>query len=367
MEHKWIEQKLLIRDLTQVLEEHPHVLRVTSKHHYIKVKFDTGITEHWAITPKGLEKKHSFKLPFDKDLFNEYEIQSHKQFETNRVLYPEDYEILKNHFIIKSKDLEKAGWCEVRFKIHDLAVELTEEGYIPIRYTDKLLEEDLELLKNEDLTRYQTSLIRFSAFSSLPPSGRRLIMHFMPCHARNRWDFYSIYGTANKLLRKDITRENIAYYLSKTTQISRHPAFYRALFNQWFDVTGKRILDMDPNWGFKALAVLIEGGDYYCTSPYIDNLKEMAEFVNGSVYAPDGDKYDLVIVSDAVPVEIGEVDILLSKYREVGEYVMLSVRVNTIEEWKGLIDKYKPLRALRINNRIINTAKDDNMIMIIQS
>lgn len=350
-----------------MLEEHPHVLRVSNKHDYIKVKFDTGISEHWAITPKGLEKKHSFELPFDCDLFNEYEIPSFKQFETNKLLYPEDYEILKNHFIIKKKDLEKAGWCEVRFKAHDLAVELVEEGYVPIQYTDTILEEDLETLKNEDLQRYQSGLIRFSAFSSIPPSGRRLIMHFMPCHARDCWDFYSIYKTINKLLHKDVTREDIVYYLSRERQISRHPAFYRALFKQWFDISGKRVLDMDPNWGFKALAVMIEGGEYHCTSPYLEHLKNMGDYIGETVNAPDGGHYDLVIMSDAIPVEIGEVDVLLTKYRDVGEYLMLSVRVNTIEDWKGLIEKYKPERVLRVNNRIVNTAKDDNMIMIIRS
>jgi hypothetical protein len=350
-----------------VLEEHPHVLQVVNKHHYIKVKFDTGITEHWALTPEGLEKQHSFELPLGEGLFTDHEIPSFKQFETNKILYPEDYEVLKNHFIIKRKDLEKAGWCEARFKAHDLAVELVEEGYVPIQYTGAILDEDLEILRNEDLKRYQTSLIRFSAFSSIPPSGRRLIMHFMPCHARNCWDFYSIYKTINKLMHRDFTREDIVYYLSKDNQISRHPAFYRALFNQWFDISGKRVLDMDPNWGFKALAVLIEGGEYHCTSPYLPNLQEMAEYMGGTVSAPDGDKYDLVIISDAVPVSIGEVDVLLTKYHGVGEYLMLSIKVDTIDDWKGLIEKHKPERVLRVNNRMINTAKDDNMIMIIRS
>lgn len=350
-----------------MLEEHPHVLRVTNKLDYLKVQFDTGISEYWALTPKGLEKSRSFELPLNENLFTDHEIPTFKQFETNRLLYPNDYEVLKDHFIIKKKDLEQAGWCEVRFKVHDLAVSLVEEGYIPIQYTNKILQEDLENLRTESLERYQSSVIRFSAFSSIPPSGRRLIMHFMPCYARERWEFYPIYNTINKLLHKDITRENIVYYMSRSRQISRHPAFYRALFNQWFNIENKRVLDMNPNWGFKALAVLIEGGEYHCDSPYLDNLIEMGDYVGGVVAAPDGGHYDLVIISDAIPVEIGEVDVLLEKYHGVGEYLMMSVRVDSIQDWKDLIDKYSPDRVLRINNSIINSARDDNMIMIIRS
>ena len=107
MEHKWIKRKLLIRDLIQELEGHPHVLRVIKNHKHIQVTFDTGITEYWALTKKGLEKARSHKLPFNKNLFTGHNIPTFKQFETNKILYPEDYDILKDHFVIKKKDLDK--------------------------------------------------------------------------------------------------------------------------------------------------------------------------------------------------------------------------------------------------------------------
>ena len=260
MEFEWAKKKLLVRDLTKLLEEHPHVLQVKNQYHHISVKFDTGITEYWNIHDTSKTSHNTFKLPIDDDLFNDHQIKTHKQFEINP-LYPEEQKILENHFLISREDLDLAGWCDVRFKIHDLAVSLAEEGYVPIEYTDQILQEDYENLVYEDLSKYQTTIIRFSTFYSKPPAGRRLIMHFMPCSAKEQWDLRSIYKILNKL-KRDITREDIVYYLSKPNHVTRHSAFYRAFFRQWFDIGGKNILDLHPDWGFKALAVMAEHGKY---------------------------------------------------------------------------------------------------------
>ena len=348
-----------------MLEEHPHVLQVVNKHHYLQVKFDTGITEYWALTEEGLKKQRSYKLPFDEDLFVDREIYSFRQFETNKLLYPEDYEILKDHFIIKN--LDKVGWCDVRFKVHDLAVELVEEGYIPIRYTDEILNKDLEDLRNEDLSRYQQGITRFCAYSPLPPSGKRLIMHFMPCHAKDQWDFYSLYRTINNLLPRNLTREDIVYNLSKEHQNTTHPAFYRALFRQWFDIKGKSVYDLCPEWGFKALATAVEGGCYHCDSPYLKNLQEMVEYVGGEAYSPDQPHYDLIILSDARPVDVESAEALISNFRDISDYLMISVKADTVEEWKYLIDRYKPEHALRIGTNVVSGPRGDNIIMIIKS
>lgn len=337
------------------------------KSRHLKVTFDTGISEYWVLDQEPINKLRSYHLPLTGELFKPDPIPKFKQFETNKFLYPDDYEILKHHFIVKKSDIDKAGWCDIRFFVHDLAVELAQEGYIPLRYTKKILNDDLEDLKNEDLVRYQHSLIRFSAFTSLPPSGRRIIMHFMPCYAEECWDFYSLYRIINKLLDKDFSREDIVYRLSKNHQITRHPAYYRALFNQWFPVAGKKILDLSPNWGFKALAVLIEGGEYYCDSPYLNNFKKMAGYLGGYINEPNQSNYDLAIVSDVKALKINQVDKAIAKHKHLADYLLLCVGVDTVEEWKFLIGKYKPCRTLRVSTTMINQAKNDNMVMIVKS
>lgn len=309
----------------------------------------------------------SYLIPFEKALFTEHTIPIYKQFETNKHLYPEEYEILKDHFIIKQSDLEKAGWCDLRFKVHELAADLVHEGYIPVHYTKAILDKDLEDLKSQDTSKYQFSLIRFSAFSPLPPAGKRIVMHFAENYARERWEFYPIYRSIDKLIKKDITREDIVYNLSRRAHMPRHPAFYRALFKQWFDVADKKIYDLDPNWGFKALAVLIDGGKYFCDSPYLSACQGIANYIGGVADGPIENHYDLIIVSDAMPVEISEIDNLLEKYSKLSEYLMISVRTYSIDDWKHLIEKYKPKRTLRVSTEMASTAIDDNMIMIIKS
>lgn len=304
-------------------------------------------------------------MPLNQDLFTSNSAPIYRQFETNP-LYPDELEILKNHFIVKKSDINKLGWCEQRFFVHDLAVKLVEEGYVPIKYTDKLLQEDLENFKNEDLSHYQQTVIRFSTFSHKPPSGRRLILHFMLMEAKNFWDFYQLYLTINDLIHDDITREDIIYYTSrrKRQELIRHPAFYRALFKQWFDVKDKTIYDLCPDVGYKALATMIEGGHYYCDSPQMDKLENLANFIGGKVSRPNQSQYDLVILSDIHPVDINSVHSLIANFRGVGKDLMITVKK---EDWRVLVDRYKPWRVLRVNNEMIDDPNSDNYILIIKS
>lgn len=297
----------------------------------------------------------------NRDLFNNHQISVHRQFETNP-LYPEDYEILKNHFLIKKTDLKNAGWCDVRFKVHNLAYELAQEGYIPIQYTNAILEQEIQDLINEDLSYYQTAIIRFSAFSTKPPLGKRLIMQFIPCLTKDHWEFRSIYSALNNLLCRDITREEIVYYLSKSYQTVRHPAFFRAVFKQWLDIKNKRIYDLCPDWGFKALSVLIEGGKYYCNSPHIQQLTNMGEFLGGKVSLPNQEQYDLIILSDVFPVVFEEARQLINRYSSMAEYLMITIDKN---DRQNFIKEFKPWRVIRLNNEIVKDANSDNYLMII--
>ena len=364
MDNEWIEQKLLLKNLMPKLEAYPHVLKVHKKTDYLKVIFDTGTPEYWALTYRGLKKPRAILFPFKKEHFNDYQIPVYRQFEVNEILYPEEYEILKDHFIIKRSDIEKAGWCDIRFYTHNLAVELVEKGYIKPQYTPEILQEEYYSLLEEDLGRYQHGLIRFSAFSYLPPSGRRLIMHFMPCAAKDNWEFYKIYRTIDKLYKKDVTREDIVYYISRPHHTARHPAFHRAVFKQWCPVKGKDVYDLHPDWGFRALAVWSEGGNYYADHPHMDNLEKMGAFIGGNASKPVKDHYDLIILSDVHPTEKEEAHSLIQKYRGMADKVMISIKKDDLNEF---VIQYKPENVLRLNNDIATTAASDNYIVIIKS
>ena len=348
------------------LEAHKNVLRVQKNYFFLRVTFDTGITEWWALNEKALKRrrKYLFKLPYNRDHFNGYEIPTYKQFETNP-LYPERYEILKNHFIIKAQDLEKAGWAEVRLKVHDIAVDLKDEGWVDIQYPDDILQQDWTDLLNEDLSRYKSGKLRFSAFGGRLAFGRRLVMHFMPCAAKDQWNFDQIYQVVNRLVRnRDITREGIVYYLARPHQTIRHPAFYRSIFKQWIDIKDKTVYDLHPDWGFKALAVLAEGGHYVCDSPNITQLQKMGSFVGGEVSKPLKHRYGVIILSDVHPVNKESARSLIDNFYGIADYLMITIKQSDCKE---LAEQYKPWRILRVNDELIENATKDNYIFLIKT
>lgn len=324
------------------------------------MKFDTGITEHWNLKKDPVRVYNTFELPYNRPYFNDYDLKIHRQFENNP-LYPEDCEILKDHFILKKSDLKKAGWCDVRFKVHDLAVQLVEEGFIPIRYTESLLREDYEALLAEDLSKYQSTIIRFSTKPTLP-TGRRLIMHFLPCYASECWTFEPLYQAINSLMYTDITREGIVYHMSRPYQKSIHPTFYRAIFRQWFDIKDKKVYDLHPEWGFKALGILAEGGHYYCHSSHLDGLQNLGRFIGGQVSSPNQSRYDLAILSGTKPIDINNIGKMIKNFKHIADTLMITVSRN---DWRAFIETYKPFRVIRINEGL-RDASMDNYIMFIR-
>ena len=187
-------------------------------------------------------------------------------------------------------------------------------------------------------------------------------MHFMPCAAEEKWNINSIYHVINRLLNRDLTRENIVYYLSRPYHTARHPAFHRAIFKQWCSIKEKTVYDLCPDWGFRSLAVLAEGGEYYCSHPYMEQLTEMGNFIGGKVSSPVLDYYDLIILSDVHPVEKREAHYLIKTYQDKANKLMISVKREDLNDFTSL---YKPSGVLRLNNDIVMNSKDDNYILLI--
>lgn len=363
MEPKWIKRKLIIKKLVKTLKSNPEITKFHVKYPYLTATFKaTGLSEKWEIYPSD-RTYNAFKLPINRCLFADNpQINDYRQFENNP-LYPEDSKILEHHFIIKKDDLDNAGWCDTRIFIHQLANRLAQEGYVKLRYTDAILKKDWENLLNEDYGHYQSSITRFNAFRSIPPSGRRLIMHFIPSDVSHLWNSYHIYLALNKVMTNDITRESIIYNMSKSQETTRHPAFYRALLKQWLPIKGKKVLDLSPDWGFKSLAIWAEDGDYYCDHPYIDNLKKLADFLGKVVKSPSEDQYYLTILSDIYPVDLEQADQLIFKYRKLSENMMITINKN---DRQYFIDKYNPSCVMRVKDQMAATSNSDNYIILIR-
>jgi hypothetical protein len=363
MENSRIKQKLALRKLVQDLNSRDVVSKVTQTFDFLKVKFQTGITEYWALNDKALKKRQQrvFRLP-EQDYFTK-PIQTFKQFETNTL--DDNYQLLKDHFLIKRKDIKAAGWCDVRCKIHELVSHLVLEGWIDVKYPDYVLKQDLEHLKNEDLSHHQSSLIRYSAFGG-QAFGRRLVLHHIPTLAKENWKPYDIYRALNQLFggMYDVTREFLVYRLTLNYHKIRFPGFFRAFFGQWYSLGGRKVLDLYPDMGFKALGIMVDGGHY--THVNYDNsshLAKMADFINGNISPHKlGNKYDIALISDVHPISLEELDERINKYKLTANNLVVVVsNVN----WREAMDRYKPWRCLRIQNKIGSTAAEDNYILII--
>jgi hypothetical protein len=362
MENSRIKQKLALKKLVQDLNSRDIVSQVTQTFDFLKVKFQTGITEYWALNDKALKKRSQrvFRLPEENYFVKP--IKTFRQFETN--ILDDNYELLKDHFIIKRKDIKSAGWCDVRCKLHELISDLILEGWVDIKYPDYILKHDLEHLRNEDLSQHQTSLIRYSAFSG-QSFGRRLILHYIPTLAEENWQPWALYRALNHLFGGlyDVTREYLVYQLALAYHTIRFPGFFRAFLNQWYNLAGRRVLDLYPDLGFKALSVMVDGGHYSHVGPNANHLAKMADFIGGNI-SPHrlGDKYDVAFVSDVHPISLEELDKKINNYKGVADNL---IAVVSNIDWKEAMDRYKPWRCLRIQNRVGSTAAEDNYLLII--
>lgn len=357
----------MLRDLENYLDEHPHVVRVERTYYFLRVTFDTGITEYWALNEDAYNKRTvNLFTPDFENLITETLPPIHKQFQINAQLYPEKYELLKNHFIVKNKDLQKMGWVDVRFFIHDFAVQLFEKGWINPQYDKPILWDEIEKVKSTPLEHFQTNVIRFSTLRRHRPEGRRLIFQFMPNDLGLHWTFNNIWKALNALYKKnmDFIREDIAYEIARFLYTSRHPNFYRALFKQWFPVEGLNVYDLNPDWGFVGLAVLIDGGSYihpHISPEHSNGMSEMAEFL-GSSASDEAEEVDLLITNDPMsPLNADELGQILDNYPNC-ETVMAIVWQ---DDWRDCLDRFEPYHSFRM--RSIGSPKDDNYILMIKN
>jgi len=363
MGNQRLKRKQQLEELVAELQRHSSVVSASYTHFFVRVVFATGITENWALNDEAHKKRkrYVYRLPETGPYFKD-PINTYSQFETNPL--NSDHDLLKDHFIVKRKDLRKAGWCDVRCKIHELTLELYNQGWRDIAYPDSVLRQDYDDLKNSSFEKHQTSLIRYSAFDGRA-SGRRLILNFIPTLAKDYWEIYPIYHRFNKEVSGwwDLTRERLVYDLSLRYHTVRFPGFFRSIFNQWYPISGKNVLDLHPDLGYKALGVVVDGGNYYHVSDQKEALARLGEFTT-SIIAPheEGNHYDLAMISDVHPITLKEVDERINKYSSIADNLMVTI---SQADRQTAIDRYKPWRILRVKDIQGEKATKDNYILII--
>jgi hypothetical protein len=344
--------------ITEELQRH-NVLVVQASNH-LKVTFpQTKITEYWYLGAKPAKKQRSFHIPITGPFFVG-PIPTYQQYQTN-LFCPEDNTELEKYFLIRKKDIAVAGWCDIRLKVHELTAQLATEGWKDITYPYHITQQEVKNLRDEDLSTYQSSLIRYLVSDRKDFPGRSLIYSLTPylkdCGIDHLWTMKSLYYHINKLFSKprNITRIRVIRSL-----LNRHgtslaaPGFWRAILSRWLDVRGQGVLDLDPDLS-KLVAVSLEGGSY--------------DSVNGALLMP---LYN--ILNAPAPVEDPRV-VILSRHIPLDGQEAISRIHNYLHNRSGLVlvkkdhlgkvtGFRKPSQILRISTHVGTTANDDNCLLI---
>ena len=142
-----------LRKIAYDLRRHPVVASVKLSTKWIGVRFRDGLTERWVIRPNIKEDRHSTKTirkSFPMDPGNVRDIPIRRLFTDINPLNPQEFEELKNYFIVRKRDVGRAKFIAKRLMIHRVLEKLLTDGWIGIKHTDKELIDDFKKLKNED-------------------------------------------------------------------------------------------------------------------------------------------------------------------------------------------------------------------------
>lgn len=290
--------KAAIREVLDRFSKHPLIneiiIRRRHNKRWFRVKFKSGITEYWYLSPRQKYKPdYSFFVPNDKPLITRHPIRIYREFETNP-LEP-NYDELQHYFFISSRDIEKAGFCEVRLKVHEIVDELVKKGWQRFRYPHKALMRDFQNLMDIDVSSYWENLRRLTMYSIRNKEyGKLILSHFNDIgHIRYKdrptlaesWQYVPLLQTINRLVahRRDITIHSIVKMLTaidSSTYISgpRLPnvGVWKTIFVK-FGI--KSIIDLVPNYGEKAIAAAACNIAYSAKQPS-QAVMDIVKFLN---------------------------------------------------------------------------------------
>lgn len=354
------------QNILRVLESSDEIESVKLFSHFIIVKFKrTGVSEYWTFKDEMLSQYKSVKIP--ENPLNFVKPQIFRQFAVNPY-YKEEFDILRNHFIIPQSSITKAGFIQVRYMLHQVTASLYEQGWVDLAYTDDLLKDDYEKFE-ADLGKHQSSLIRFRVFPYYKRvSGLKLLYHFTPI-ARGAYmgwkSMNRIHTAMDNMIKggyRDITRESLVFALNRFRITP--PNFWKSVLMSWCDVGNADIIDFYPLSGSKALATSYLNGNYHHNRPILNNhLNNMVDYLGLPKIQTDCKKYyDYAFLSRHKPLDKEIAEKRIAKHQHRAKYCLIMVRQ---EDKKYFTEKYKIHRVLRINRGVAHSVNLDDYLLII--
>ena len=353
------EQRLAIKKLEQT----DIVEYVKWNYYRVTIKFVTGIEELWIMRDhhKFFPRAYVHRFP-ESNLFSGRDLPIYAEFESHP-LNKEEQAFLKPFFIIQRKDINRAGFIDIRLAMHSLVKRLLDEKWIELKYPSQILEADLDRLRDCDSNRFFVEPTIVSAYLKyghphLSMAGRALIEHFLQwgdCSDgkrtfREAWDAPSLCGAIQEILMtaKDITRSTVVRYLGIEGG-DRHcgpryfdPGLYYSLIKNFFGRMST-IYDHTPRWGSKLLAASLIGSEYVMPNiDDIDRLSEMASFV-GCTLGGEKSRYDISILSDTKPLRADVAIPLLDKFLRKSLGTLILVHRDSLDE---IVAKFNPKKII---------------------
>lgn len=363
---KMINRKAALREALARIRACPLVLSAKASRAYgdfaITVKFTDGVTERWGLKSPGAPEPNStskYYFVIDRKLFAD-EIPVYHEFESNP--FADNHAEMLKYFIIQRRDLKKAGFCQIRFMVHQLVERLMREGWSELKYPQIALKKDLEAVKKFNFKQ----LFKNQAFSIYPgkASGSLIIRHFVPCgdlaHTgrktlKESWRTETLFQALNMNLssNRDITRASIVHMLGtyngraiagpKIPNVNIWAAVMKAIGTT-------SVYDLDPNFGEKAIAAAALGIGYRAFNPS-EHVTKMISWLNHKNVVPD-----VTIITSMTPVD----DTTLSN--RLNSTASIAVGIITREQ----ATKFKPSHSWPIWTELIKTQEAKHIIAVFQ-
>lgn len=326
----WLRKRIILGEIEQECKNNNLVKVFESKSklgkEYLRIRFNNGIVERWIVESNSDNLINSFHIDFNNAIG--YDPPTYCEFESDPL---DDNKQLEPFFAIQKDDIAKAGFVNLRFKVHRLVNKLLEEGWVDYSYPKSVLVKDYNKIRKTDPKSLWISPVRvFARFKNTPLFGGRLIIENFTPYENIRggrsgksvvetWsDPIALWQAINAIIKagKDVTRGGIIKKLQIFDYRRRcgvrmpNPVYWYSIINKISP--GDKILDIDPWLGAKAIATSVANKQYYYENNQFD-MSELLDFLPGKSCRSSDQYYDLAILSRSDPLSKEQAVDVLSK------------------------------------------------------
>lgn len=347
------------REALDRFRESPIVERVSYTFYKVSVWFKDGLRENYRLNAKHAMVRKSRYFPRTNLFLND--IPTFSEYES-RPFEDEYNELIKPHFCVQYSDFEKAGFVDIRLKIHEIVMRLMNEEWPSPKLPKEVLLSDWAAVKSDARKFIKQDKI-YQRSSS--PIGLKLLLHFADS---------AFFPAKNKLSLKDASRDpkllvkTIEYLLRKGHDITRiailvklcqkvstanrlgiiQPSHLRCILRDILKCEKPKVLNLNPDYGSALLAVGAEGGKYreINIKPWLLNL---SSFINTEASEYKGEPVDVAYYG-TLPCSIDDLNGIIAKYRPLSKYLVIPVLGADIDRAKSIAP---PSRIYKINLKSI--------------